>query len=65
MIHVSISQLSGQPLVAICTDCEHDTATVWVRPSDDPTAATLAQWMRDHRRKTPPHVATTTTAGRT
>lgn len=55
MIHLMTATLSGAPLVAICSDCDHDTATVWVRPANDPSAATLAQWMRIHRRTQPPH----------
>jgi hypothetical protein len=52
-IHITDASPDGVPLVAICSTCEPDPSSVWHRPPDDPTARTLAGWVRLHHRKVP------------
>lgn len=55
-MHILTSSMDDVPLVAICTDCDHDPISVWVRPESDPAARSLQQWMLAHRRAKMPHV---------
>lgn len=52
-IFITDASRDGVPLVAVCSLCEPDPASVWNRPPDDPMARTLPGWVRTHHRPTP------------
>ena len=50
MIEIVDATPDGWPRIVICSICDPDPNSVWVRPADDPTANTLAGWIRTHHR---------------
>jgi hypothetical protein len=51
MIAIVEATPDGVPSRVVCTVCEPDPASVWVRPAEDPTAGTLPYWIRIHDRQ--------------
>lgn len=52
MIEILKATPDGRPQVVVCSICEPDPASVWVRPDDDPGAESLPAWVRLHYRAT-------------
>lgn len=54
MITIVDTTPDGIPSKAVCTVCEPDPASIWVRPPEDPIAGTLPHWLRIHHRQRQP-----------